>query len=340
MGSALLAHVSAITSSIITLAKESHDPCKVADALWRQVATEGILYGIQAISVTKKVMTELDSIQAGVGAFILGVRRTCSHEAIRKELGWKSMSAIIYTRKLQYWGRLASLDKENWAYKAYQECLGATGKGKGAAWLSQWRAEIIKIMKECEMSRPFGYHKNRKKSIKIGVERWEERKTKEALKGSSLKGMPLYKKSNKIQGYIDYNEASVALAKFRLGDAKLGNRESPAIKDCRLCLEGEGNNNEAHIVFKCETVNAIIEDKMPALRKFKEKYGAEEDENKKLRLLLGGDKCKTEELLIRGKQLADLLEEIQDMLNECEFGDMRYGKQDSFKAMDDGVLIS
>ena len=265
-------------------------------------------------------MEELDSIQAGVGAFILGVKRTCSHEAIRKELGWKSMTAIIYTRKLHYWMRLNNLNKENWANKAYRECFDAKGKGVGDAWLSRWRSETMAIIKECGMWDPFKYHKNPKKSIRIGVERWERKRTEVALKGSSLAGMPKYKKkSNKFQEYINNNEVSIAIAKFRLGDTKLGNRDSPAIKDCRLCPEGKGENNETHILFNCKTVDKVLKEEMPILKEFKEKHKNEGKD--KLKLLLGGDKCLPRILIERGKQLADLLRKIQDMLEETEFRD-------------------
>ena len=81
----MVARAKSYASKIISLAKESFDPCRVADALWKQVATEAILYGVQVVSITKEIMKTLDSIQARVGAFILGVRQTCSHEAIRKE---------------------------------------------------------------------------------------------------------------------------------------------------------------------------------------------------------------------------------------------------------------
>ena len=82
------------------------------------------------------------------------------------------------------------------------------------------------------------------------------------------------------------------------------------------------NNNEAHILFSCKNVNEIIEEKMPALKSFKEEHKNKEDVNKKLKMLLGGDKCKTEVLLERGKQLANLLGRIQVILNESDFGDM------------------
>ena len=234
------------------MARESFDPCHVADALWKQVAMEGILYGIKVSSVTKKILRKLDSIQAQVGAFILGVRHTCSHDAIRKELGWKSMKSIIYTRKLLYWERLASLDTDNWAHLAFKECSKAKGRRKGGTWLSRWRKETEGIFVECKIVDPFKYHINRKKSIKMGIEKWELKQLAEACKGSSLRGLPEYKKTTKIQSYVNHTEASMAIAQFRLGDARLGNRSTPAIKDCRLCHQGKNNNNEAHIIFSCK----------------------------------------------------------------------------------------
>ena len=58
---------------------------------------------------------------------------------------------------------------------------------------------------------------------------------------------------------------------------------------------------------------------MPILNKFKEKHEIEGKD--KLKLLLGGDKCGNRVLLERGKQLADLLRKVQDLLEETEFRD-------------------
>ena len=124
-----------------------------------------------------------------------------------------------------------------------------------------------------------------------------------------------------MQPYINQSEASIAIAKFRMGDTKLGNRETPAIKDCRLCSEGKGNNNEEHLIFECEAANTTIKKEMPILHSFKVKHEKEEDTNKKLKMLLGGDKCKKIALLERGKELAKLLAKIQDMLKETDFVD-------------------
>ena len=78
----IIARAKSYAAKVISMARESFDPCHVADALWKQVAMEGILYGIKVASVTKEILRKLDSIQAHVGAFILGVRQTCSHDAL------------------------------------------------------------------------------------------------------------------------------------------------------------------------------------------------------------------------------------------------------------------
>jgi hypothetical protein len=94
--SEIISRAKSYASRIIGIARDSHDPHSVADALWHQVALEGILHGIQITSVTENIMTQLDSIQAHVGAAILGVRQSTSHAAVRKELGWSTVHCKIY----------------------------------------------------------------------------------------------------------------------------------------------------------------------------------------------------------------------------------------------------
>ena len=83
----IVSRAKSYAAKIIGIARESFDPCVVAEALWTQVALEGILHGIQVVSVTEQQLDQLDSIQARIGAVILRVRHSCSHAAIRKELG-------------------------------------------------------------------------------------------------------------------------------------------------------------------------------------------------------------------------------------------------------------
>ena len=132
---------------------------------------------------------------------------------------------------------------------------------------------------ECNIVDAFKHHKNRKKSIKMTIEKWELKQLAEACKGSSLRGLPEYEKTTKMQSYVNHTEASMTIAQFRLGDARLGNRSTPAIKDCRLCHQGKNNNNEAHIIFSCKKTDKMINEDFPILRHFKEKYENTADEN-------------------------------------------------------------
>ena len=106
--------------------------------MWKSIALESILYGIEITSMSKADLSTLDSIQGNFGAGLLGVRRTCTHAAIHKELGWLNISSIIMKRKMRYWARLCSLPKSNWVYLALMENM------KGS-WNSTYRKEILDI---------------------------------------------------------------------------------------------------------------------------------------------------------------------------------------------------
>ena len=67
------------------MAKESHDPIEVGEALWKTVALESILYGIQIISVTKDIMSKLDSIQCRFAADLIGVGGSSSHVGLMRD---------------------------------------------------------------------------------------------------------------------------------------------------------------------------------------------------------------------------------------------------------------
>ena len=82
------------------MARNSFDPIEVGIALWKSVALESVLYGIQIISITKSILSQLDSIQARFAADLIGVSRSTSHTGILGELGWVTISSIVMKRKL------------------------------------------------------------------------------------------------------------------------------------------------------------------------------------------------------------------------------------------------
>ena len=58
----MVARAKGYAGKIIGMSQDSHDPSEVADALWSQVALEGMLYGIQVVSVSENTLNQLDSI--------------------------------------------------------------------------------------------------------------------------------------------------------------------------------------------------------------------------------------------------------------------------------------
>ena len=70
-------------------------------------------------------------------------------------------------------------------------------------------------------------------------------------KDHSLKWLPEYQYSKKPQNYLLIDDGTIksTLAKFRLGNAGLGNR-GKGILICPACKLG--NNNESHLIFQCQ----------------------------------------------------------------------------------------
>ena len=121
----LVSRLKSYAGLILLMAKESFDPIEVGEAMWKSMALEAVLYGIQTISVSEQILTKLDYIQAKFAADLLQVNRSCSHVGLLRELGWVSISSIVAKRKLVYWTRLCSLNEDNWARKAVEDCLSA-----------------------------------------------------------------------------------------------------------------------------------------------------------------------------------------------------------------------
>ena len=158
---------------------------------------------------------------------------------------------LIYKQKLLYWKRVAGLDGENWANRAFEECKGAVSKTKGGAWNSLWYKEIFSIFIRCKIIDIFGKHTKMDESIRRWVDSWEESQNEESLKGTSLKYLPEYKTSTVPQNYVNHSLGSKTLAKFRLGDARLVEHGLGEYKMCPVCNRKGVKFMEAHFTFEC-----------------------------------------------------------------------------------------
>ena len=179
---------------ILQMAKESFDPIEVGEAMWKSIALEAVLYGIQVISLNEQILTKLDSIQANFAADLLQVKRSCSHVGLLRELGWVPLSSLVAKRKLAFWTRLCSLKEENWARKALEDCMSARHPTSGA-WHSKYRNEILQLHTKYQVGFILKDGHTPKKNVVQSVEKFWQQEMASMLadhRKHSLKYLPDY----------------------------------------------------------------------------------------------------------------------------------------------------
>ena len=132
----------------------------------------------------------------------------------------------------------------------------------------------------------------------------------------SSKYLPEYPEGMGRQKYINLSEPSSILAKFRLGNAKLGNKETPAILICPACNSGQ--NNELHLVFQCHAMDNLRNE--PWMKKVIAQASDQERfdicDNKKLISFLGGDHANSKIFNDRGTYLSILRQKHLELKDE------------------------
>ena len=155
-----LARAQRYAGSIKSLAAKSHDPIEVAETLWLKTAIPSILYGCEVAGFTEKSISDLESVQANIGAFILGVSKFSAHIGILNELGWPSIRSNIYERKLNYFHRVKNLEEKMLVHKAMMECCqleqpitfnNSVGGTMKRFWKSKYRLEIQEMFELYEV---------------------------------------------------------------------------------------------------------------------------------------------------------------------------------------------
>ena len=203
---------------------------------------------------------------------------------------------------------MCSLDEENWARKAFEDCLSATYPTSGA-WSSKYRKEIQQLHQKCQVGFILKDGLTPKKNVELSVDKFfyqEMATTLTAHRKHSLKYLPEYPDGMGRQRYINLSDSSSVLSKFRLGNANLGNKESPPILICPACHSGQ--NNELHLVFQCHALDNLRNEawmkKVINQASDQERFNI--SDNRKLRSFLGGDHANQKLLRDRGTYLSIL----------------------------------
>ena len=220
--------------------------------------------------------------------------------------------------KLKYWVRLAELPEESWTKKAFLECLEAKDATKNG-WKSNYTDEIFKIHSKCKVGNIVGNDRSPLQNVVKAVENYTEDILASELsqhRMHSLKYLPDHP-SVGVQNYLDGSDASITLTKFRMGNARLGNRSTPQIKICPTC--NNGPNNELHLTFECRSMDnlrlfpwmAQVLDQAVDQKKYDTK------DPRKLKSFLEGDLASKKVLLERGTFLSILLQKHFELMQSA-----------------------
>ena len=181
-----------------------------------------------------------------------------------------------------------------------------------AAQCSRYKKEIDQIVEECEIGKDKVQRLSEMKAKRLVVRKVVQlvrgglNDTLDTQKAHSLRGLPQYPVGAGLQKYLTIKGDYKTLAKFRLGDAGLGNRRSPKIEVCPLCHVGQ--NSESHLVFSCSSVQELrlLMDQSVQFKEFLGRTAMCKDNDDRLRLFLGGDLPDEDQLAKRSTFLSIL----------------------------------
>ena len=321
------------------MAAKSHDPHEVASTLWHKTALPSILYGAEVAGFTKKHIEDLESVQARVAAFVLGVHNTYAHVGILTEVGWPSITSQIYKMKMRYFHRLLHLKQQTLVKAVFDECWDENVTSQlqnnieeeifilqeknlienevtanlyqtknlhmklKKHWKSNYEHEIHEIINKCELLvKETG--KKGKKQIEAQISQWDFRDKKLKIEGkTSLKWQPKKFLYEGKQPYLNGSQESKIITNFRLGNGI----EQVDKKDslCPLCYDAKGNN-EAHLVMTCPNTKEAR--KSCGLDEWIQSQNTFLTEDEKLRKLLGDDGSLPKQILDRATKLETFLE--------------------------------
>ena len=243
---------------ILGLTNHDFDPIVNGLNLWSNVAINAALYGAEVIKFSQSDIQELDNIQAGFLAHLLGQKNSVSHAAVRNETGIQSIAQVITKMKLNYWHHISNFQKDTWLGAAYRECFPETTQGQKVlgqpAWKSNFADEIsqIKVMIGIPESLITTKKSAAKRSIKKLTQNHFQSMDNKAIEKQSEHSLRAFPKSSftgKPLRYLSTIKDRKILTQFRLGNAGLGNRIQNPIKTCPICKIGP--NTESHLVFEC-----------------------------------------------------------------------------------------
>jgi len=125
---------------IKTYIKKSYDITSVGKAVWKLQAIPALMFGKQVVTVSKKLIDKLQTIENGMYRYILGVGGTTPVSTLRGEVGDSKIESRIIETVLNFTRETLQGGFEQ--VKSYMEHDLETGKGRWSKTVSKYRQEL------------------------------------------------------------------------------------------------------------------------------------------------------------------------------------------------------
>ena len=297
--------------SIMSLTRGGLDRALIAKRIWETCAIPSILYCVEAISVKKSTITELERIQNMVGRFILQVPASTSRALAWMDAGLMPMQYRIYLRQAGFIYDIFNKKNNPTLLKILREHLD----NPSDPWTKSWR----KI--ESLVGNIFKFKK--KQLLQIAV-------TQKAVayvlnvkrQHSTIFTTPQPWNWFKLQKHVNDSRSSKILCQVRGGNAQLGNRyknrygfKYDVCPHCEL-LGLNIKLSESHVIFECPIVAKLRRDLY--ISNFMSEYKAKGPiaNVRVLKAYIGGDGSTGKILMTRGKKLEKIIEQWLSSVHE------------------------
>ena len=236
--------------NILRMRRLIPDKIEVYLAMWNNVAIPSIIYGLEAIPFDKTQEDDLEAIQITLGRSILGVRHSTPSLVIYTELGLKPIGLLISERKIRYVQNV--LEKDSQTSELVKLLMIQELAEKTSPFYKDLARRVEPINQKPETISSTSVALLKEHTIQEIIHKVNSLK--------SLAALPIPKAWWRKQEYLKDESWSLALTEFRVGNAKLGNRDDhlkdlavsnhqDRIVTCPLCLKGP--NNEIHLLVQC-----------------------------------------------------------------------------------------
>ena len=258
------------------------------------------MYGMETCVLGGTILRELDYRQRRIASFITGLSPVGGNVALTLESGLLPFEARYHIGLHRFFNRCLK-SKSDLVIAALQE-------HKGREWKSPYKATLETVIMKYGLT----HLTSAASKEKILEWTWQE-VLREMYSLKSLQSYSVRDSKWELPKHINDSYRRGIISKFRTGNAGLGNRSPTDFgfhsKICPLCKDtGSFKLNESHLTFECKEL--LVKQEQYGFIGYKKRW----EHKNPMRMLLGGDKCTTEELLKRGNSLRKLQDSFLEVM--------------------------